>query len=153
MWHNGRGGMQMVAPVRQIAEWLGAKPRNEFDLARIVRKGLPLTIQSVFLSHGMTKEEFYMIVIPHRTFRHRTERLNKGLPEVLTPDESDKALRAARVLSLAEQVFANRDKAFSWMRKAKKRFNGETPMEMLQTEAGARLVEQMLIQVDEGMFA
>jgi hypothetical protein len=26
-------------------------------------------------------------------------------------------------------------------------------MEMLQTEAGARLVEQMLIQLDEGMFA
>jgi hypothetical protein len=24
---------------------------------------------------------------------------------------------------------------------------------MLQTEAGARLVEQMLIQLDEGMFA
>jgi hypothetical protein len=39
------------------------------------------------------------------------------------------------------------------MRKTKKRFNGETPMEMLQTEAGARLVEQMLIQLDEGMFA
>lgn len=143
----------MVAPVRQIAEWLGAKPRNEFDLARIVRNGLPLTIQAEFLSHGMTKEEFHMIIIPHRTFRHRTERLNKGLPEVLTADESDKALRAARVLSLAERVFGDRPKAFSWMRKAKKRFQGATPMEMLQTEAGARLVEQMLIQVDEGMFA
>jgi hypothetical protein len=78
-------GIPMVAPVRQIAEWLGAKPRNEFDLARIVRKGLPLTIQAESLSHGMTKEEFHMILIPHRTFRHRTERLNRGLPEVLTP--------------------------------------------------------------------
>jgi putative toxin-antitoxin system antitoxin component (TIGR02293 family) len=143
----------MATSAQQIAEWLGAKPKNDFDLAQIVRKGLPLTIQSIFLSHGMTKEEFYMIVIPHRTFRHRTERLNKGLQEVLTSDESDKALRAARVLSLAERVFANREKAFSWMRKAKKRFHGETPMEMLQTEAGARLVEQMLIQLDEGMFA
>ena len=143
----------MAASTQQIAEWLGAEPRNDFDLAQIVRKGLPLTIQSVFLSHGMTKEEFHMIVIPHRTFRHRTERRNKGLQEVLTSDESDKALRAARVLSLAEGVFSNRDKAFSWMRKAKKRFHGETPMEMLQTEAGARLVEQMLIQLDEGMFA
>lgn len=143
----------MAAPVRQIAKWLGAEPKNEFDLAQIVRKGLPLAIQSVFLSQGMTKDEFHLIVIPQRTFRHRTERLNKGLKEVLTPDESDKALRAARVLTLTERVFANHDKAFSWMRKAKKRFNGETPMEMLQTEAGARLVEQMLIQVDEGMFA
>ena len=143
----------MGAQVQQIAEWLGAEPKNEFDLAQMVRRGLPLTIQSTFISHGITKDEFYQIVIPHRTFRHRTERLNKGMKELLSPDESDKAVRAARVLALAERVFANRDKALSWMRKAKKRFNGETPMEMLQTEAGARLVEQMLIQVDEGMFA
>jgi uncharacterized protein (DUF2384 family) len=39
------------------------------------------------------------------------------------------------------------------MRKPKKRFEGDTSMNMLQTEAGARLVEQMLIQLDEGMFA
>lgn len=44
-------------------------------------------------------------------------------------------------------------KRWPWMRKAKKRFEGETPMQMLQTEAGARLVEQMLLQLDEGMFA
>jgi putative toxin-antitoxin system antitoxin component (TIGR02293 family) len=143
----------MATQVRQIAEWLGEETKTEFDLAQIVRKGLPLTVQSAFLSHGMTKDEFHLIVIPHRTFRHRTERRNKGIEEVLTPDESDKAVRAARVLTLAERVFASRDKAFSWMRAAKKRFNGETPMEMLQTEAGARLVEQMLIQLDEGMFA
>lgn len=143
----------MGVQVRQIAEWLGADPKSEFDLAQIVRRGLPLETQAIFISHGMTRDEFHLIVIPHRTFRHRTERLNKGLGEVLTPDESDKALRAARVLALAERVFANREKAFSWMRKAKNRFEGESPMQMLQTEAGARLVEQMLIQLDEGMFA
>ena len=41
----------MAASAQQIAEWLGAKPRNDFDLAQIVRKGLPLTIQSIFRSH------------------------------------------------------------------------------------------------------
>jgi putative toxin-antitoxin system antitoxin component (TIGR02293 family) len=143
----------MTAQVSQIAEWLGEQPKSEFDLAQIVRRGLPLTVLAVFLSQGMTKDEFHQIVIPHRTFRHRTERRNKGVEEVLTPDESDKAVRAARVLANADRVFANREKALSWMRQAKKRFNGETPMHMLQTEAGARLVEQMLIQVDEGMFA
>jgi uncharacterized protein (DUF2384 family) len=39
------------------------------------------------------------------------------------------------------------------MRQPKKRFEGETPMQLLQTEAGARLVEEMLIQIDEGMYA
>lgn len=143
----------MGVQVSKIAEWLGTEPKSEVEMARIVRKGLPLTTQLTLLEHGLTKEEFHGIVIPLRTFRHRKERLNRGLEEVLSPDESDKAFRAARVLALAERVFANRDKALSWMRKPKKRFDGETPMQMLQTEAGARLVEQMLIQIDEGMFA
>lgn len=143
----------MPVQVRKIAEWLGTNPATEFELTRIVRQGLPLSTQAIFLERGMTKDEFHHIVIPLRTFRHRKERFNKGLNEVLTADESDKALRAARVLALAERVFANRDKALSWMRKPKKRFENATPMQMLQTEAGARLVEQMLIQLDEGMFA
>ena len=142
----------MAMQVAEVAEWLGAEPRSELDLTQIVRRGLPLTTQAIFLSHGVTKDEFYSIVIPLRTFRHRTERLNKGRDEVLTADESDKALRAARIFTLAERVFADRDKAFAWLRKSKKRFGGETPMQMLQTEAGARMVEQALIQVDEGMF-
>lgn len=143
----------MSAQICRIAEWLGAKPKTDFELAQIVRRGLPLQTQAIFLSHGLTKDEFHLIVIPLRTCRHRQERLRKGLDELLSPDESDKAVRAARVMALAERVFANRGKALSWMRKEKKRFEGETPMQMLQTEAGARLVEQMLIQLDEGMFA
>jgi putative toxin-antitoxin system antitoxin component (TIGR02293 family) len=143
----------MTAHAWKIAEWLGTEPGNEFDLARIVRRGLPLTTQTAMVEHGLTKDEFHHIVIPLRTFRHRKERLNKGIQELLTADESDKALRAARVLALAERVFANREKALSWMRQAKKRFEGETPMQLLQTEAGARLVEEMLIQIDEGMYA
>ena len=119
----------------------------------MVRHGLPLNTQTALLAHGLTRDEFHLIVIPQRTFRHRTERLHKGLGERLSADESDKALRAARVLALSEKVFASRDKALSWMRQPKKRFEGETPMTMLQTEAGARLVEGMLIQTDEGMFA
>jgi putative toxin-antitoxin system antitoxin component (TIGR02293 family) len=142
----------MTVQIREIAEWLGTEPSSEFDLAKTVRRGLPLNTQNVMVEHGMTKDEFHRIVIPHRTFRHRKERLNKGRDELLTADESDKALRAARVLALAERVFGNREKALSWMRQPKKRFEGETPMQLLQTEAGARLVDEMLIQIDEGMF-
>lgn len=109
LWHDGTRGVSIAIQVRKIAEWLGAEPTTEFELAQVVRRGLPLTTQAVFLSHGLTKGEFHHIVIPLRTFRHRKERLNKGLEEMLTPDESDKAVRAARVLALAERVFANRE--------------------------------------------
>ena len=136
-----------------IIDWLGAESTNDYELAQNVRRGLALETQNSLLEHGMTRDEFHRIVIPQRTFRHRTERRNRGLQEVLSPEESDKAVRAARILVLAEQVFAEREKALSWMRQPKKRFHGDTPMTMLETETGARLVEQMLVQVDDGMFA
>jgi putative toxin-antitoxin system antitoxin component (TIGR02293 family) len=143
----------MAAMVQEIAGWLGTEPKTEYDLAQSVRNGLALETQTIFLAHGLTRDEFHRIVIPQRTFRHRTERRNKGLQEVLSPEESDKAVRAARILAFAERVFAGRDKALSWMRQPKKRFHGDTPMTMLETETGARLVEQMLVQIDDGMFA
>ncbi len=138
---------------QQIANWLGTEQKSDYDLAQSVRLGLALETQHTFLSHGLTREEFHRIVIPQRTFRHRTERRNRGLKEVLSPEESDKAVRAARILTSAENVFADREKALSWMRQPKKRFHGDTPMSMLETETGARLVEQMLVQIDDGMFA
>lgn len=133
---------------QEISNWLGEEVRSEIDLASAVRSGLPVTVSASLIEHGLTKEEFHSIVIPARTFKHRKSRV-----EPLSSDESDKALRAARVLAHAERVFGNRAKALSWMRQAKQRFQGETPMQMLRTEAGARLVEEMLIQIDEGMFA
>ncbi len=136
-----------------IIDWLGAESANDYELIQNVRHGLALETQNSLLAHGMTRDEFHRIVIPQRTFRHRTERRNRGLQEVLSPEESDRAVRAARTLVLAERVFAEREKAFSWMRQPKKRFHGDTPMTMLETETGARLVEQMLVQVDDGMFA
>jgi len=40
-----------------------------------------------------------------------------------------------------------------WLEEPKKRFDRRTPLEMLRTETGGRLVEEFLVQIDEGMFA
>ena len=138
----------MAAWIQNIGTWLGQSIKSESELAQLVQRRIPTKIVSNFVAHGLTRDEFHDVVIPLRTFKHRKTRA-----EDLSIDESDKALRMARVLALAEDVFANREKALAWMRHSKRRFGGQTPMHMLQTEAGARLVEQMLIQVDEGMFA
>lgn len=80
-----------------------------------------------------------------------THRKTKRQP--LTREESDKAVRFARLTALAEAVFGNEAKASRWLRKPKRRFASRTPLAMLATEAGARLVEEMLYQIDDGMAA
>jgi len=54
---------------------------------------------------------------------------------------------------MAEQAFGEPGRAWRWLRKPKRHFNGKTPLEMLATEAGARLVEEMVARIQDGMAA
>jgi DNA-binding winged helix-turn-helix (wHTH) protein len=87
----------------------------------------------------MSDEEIYRLIVPRRTLAHRRIR-----HESLTQDESDRAVRIARITSQAEEVFGDDAKAARWLRKPKIRFEGRVPLELLRTEAGSRIVEEML---------
>jgi putative toxin-antitoxin system antitoxin component (TIGR02293 family) len=65
----------------------------------------------------------------------------------------DQAARTERITALAERVFGDREKTASWLNKQKQQFGGRTPIQMLETEDGERVVEEALIRIDEGMFA
>lgn len=134
---------------RRMESKLGVTPlRSDRDLARLVDERLPLTSVESLSHHGMSDEEIYTFIVPRRTLVHRRSRR-----EALTHDESDRAVRIARIASLAEEIFADDAKAARWLRKTKIRFDGRSPLEMLRTEAGARLVEEMLLQLDFGFAA
>lgn len=134
---------------RRVETKLGVNPlRSDRDLARLVEQRLPLTSVESLSKNGMTDEEIYRLIVPRRTLVHR-----KSRREPLTHDESDRAVRIARMASLAEEVFGNDAKAARWLRKPKSRFDGRTPFELLSTEASARLVEEMLLQLDYGFVA
>jgi putative toxin-antitoxin system antitoxin component (TIGR02293 family) len=67
--------------------------------------------------------------------------------------ETGRIARVARIVALAEHVLGNHEKALSWLQSKDDRFNGQTPLSMLRTESGGRLVETMLWQIDEGIYA
>jgi len=86
-------------------------------------------------------------VLPRRTLAHR-ETIG-----TLTPDQSDRLLRVARVLALAEEVFGSQDKAHLWLRRPTTVLAGEAPLEWLDTEEGAREVETVLGRIAHGIAA
>ncbi|MGA2250388.1 type II RES/Xre toxin-antitoxin system antitoxin [Terracidiphilus sp.] len=134
---------------RRIERKLGIAPlHSDRDLARLVDERLPLASVESLSNNGISDEEIYNFIVPRRTLAHRKTR-----HESLTHDESDRAIRIARITSLAEEVFADDAKASRWLRKPKVRFEDRSPLEMLRTEAGARLVEEMLLQLDYGFAA
>lgn len=93
-------------------------------------------------------DEIFALIVPKRTLARR---LSDGEP--LTVEETDKAVRLARVDRLAANVFGDVAKVHRWLRKPKRLLRGETPLAYLATEAGARVVEEMLHQIDHGILA
>ena len=134
--------------LESIGKWLGVRPQSELQLATLAEQGLPTEVLRVMSDRGLSQSEVYSLVIPQRTLKHRRSR-----KESLNRDESDRAIRTARVLALAQRVLGSEEKALRWMREPKRRFEGRTALQMCVTGAGTQLVEEMLIQIDEGMFA
>jgi putative toxin-antitoxin system antitoxin component (TIGR02293 family) len=136
-----------MASHTSITTLLGVAPASGIDLAEIVEKGLPLEHVQRLREAGLTFTEVSDLVIAPRTLKHRRSR-----GEALSPEETDRALRVARSVSLAETIFGNREKALLWLRGSDDRLNGRSPLSMLRTESGGRLVEEMLWQIDEGVY-
>jgi putative toxin-antitoxin system antitoxin component (TIGR02293 family) len=118
------------------------------ELAALAERGLPLTTVARMTRHGLTRDEVHALVIHRRTFKHR-----KSSHQKLSREESDRAIRTARILARAQATFGDSQAALDWVREPKMRFEGKSPIQMMSTETGGRLVEQMLVQIDEGMFA
>ena len=99
-------------------------------------------------SLGFTSEELYRIVAPRRTLARRRE---GGVS--LSAGESDRVLRLERISEMADRVFADHEKAQRWLRKESRALDGARPIDLLESETGAYIVEQELHRIDYGMFS
>lgn len=139
-------GLQLRA-FEVMGQQLGAEIYTNADIARICRDGVQPELVSVLYSFGFDKGELDWVVAP-RTLSHRKSKNDK-----LTSDESGRLLRVASIYSLAQTVFANQEKAMKWLHKTRQSFEGMNAIDVMKTEAGARLVEEQLLQLDSGYFA
>jgi putative toxin-antitoxin system antitoxin component (TIGR02293 family) len=133
---------------QQIGQWLGVRaPKTEQQILEMVEQQLPTSSINRLLALGLTRSELDGLVIPLRTLQHRRSRREK-----LSVDESDRVLRVTRLLSLAESVYGSRERALAWLRRPHPQLGNRTPLEMSRTDTGSRIVEELLVQIDEGMF-
>jgi putative toxin-antitoxin system antitoxin component (TIGR02293 family) len=135
--------------LRRLAELLALPraPKQERELAEIVATRIvPEAIDR--LARAGVPPRHLDFIIPPRTLSHR-----KSKGERLTLDESDRAMRVARLLALADTVFGDHTKALVWLGAPAGLFAGKSGFELMVSEAGARLVEDALLRIDEGYFA
>ena len=132
----------------EVNDLIGIAPGSDFEMANIVESGLPVDTLTMLKEQGLTFTEISDYVISPRTLKHR-----KARGEHLSHEETDRLVRVARIVSLANEIFGNHQKALLWLRTPDDRLGGRNPFSMLQTEVGGRLTESMLWQIDEGVYS
>jgi putative toxin-antitoxin system antitoxin component (TIGR02293 family) len=138
----------MIAP-EAIAKILGLESsvHTVSDLDTAVSAGLPkrslerLSVRVTLDARQASAWKFK--VVPAATWKRRSR--------WLSPEESERTERLARVLASAEYVWDDREQAREWMNKPHAELHGRTPLDTAQTELGARRVEELLEKVFYGL--
>jgi putative toxin-antitoxin system antitoxin component (TIGR02293 family) len=71
----------------------------------------------------------------------------------LSPAESDRLARVVRIIARAEEALGDRGKAHRWLRKANRALAGKRPLDLLASDAGARMVERILGRIEHGVYS
>lgn len=136
-----------VTPEERLLRAMFGDRLSGYETAEIVERGLPTSSVDVLRKEGLTFSEVHDLVLPARTLKHRNVK-----KQPLSIEETDRTLRVAKVLALAERVFDNHAKALDWLRRPNGRLKGRAPMQLLRSEMGGELVREMLYQIDEGIY-
>jgi putative toxin-antitoxin system antitoxin component (TIGR02293 family) len=141
---------EAIAEVLGGRKVLGKAIKKPDDLARLVRKGLPAGSVSALaekleLGNAVLSRK---LGIPQRTL---TRRMSQG--SRLTAAESDRTVRLARVYAHAVEMIGDKKKAVEWLRTPNRALGGERPLDQLDTDLGARTVEDILGRIAYGVYS
>jgi putative toxin-antitoxin system antitoxin component (TIGR02293 family) len=140
-------------PVVRVCRLLGINvPKSDAEFLRLVLDGLPVASVQAVIDHLESTRRGAGAIADVAVSRRTLSRRRRERRQLLTADESDRLVRLARIVLLAEDVFGEWSKAVQWLFSGPKQsLAGESPMSALATETGARLVENMLHQIDHGI--
>jgi len=125
------------------------KREGAFAFDFVIRKGIPFTaIRAVKAKLEMSDSEFAKILgMSLRTLHRKKETHQK-----LSITEGDRLYRVLRIFALAGEVLESDEMAKRWLHKPQHGLGGRVPMELIQTEAGAREVEDLLEKIEFGVI-
>jgi putative toxin-antitoxin system antitoxin component (TIGR02293 family) len=138
-----------------VAERLGGAKvlkreiRSDLDLAEAIHEGLSYqALEHVLTSDDLEPTEAYALVGSRRTLMRKKKECTK-----LSPAESDRLARVVRIIARAEEALGDREKARRWLRKANRALGGKRPLDLLDSDAGTRMVERTLGRIEHGVYS
>jgi putative toxin-antitoxin system antitoxin component (TIGR02293 family) len=131
------------------ARVVGQKTSDPFRIIAKIRAGLPFkALESLSSTLRLSNDEAARIfMIPARTLARR-KRSGR-----LSAEESDRVYRVARVLSYAAELLGSETEAAEWLRSPNVALGLAVPLNLLDTEAGIRQVDEILARIEYGMYS
>jgi putative toxin-antitoxin system antitoxin component (TIGR02293 family) len=141
---------QAIAEVLGGRKVLGKAVSKPDELARLVRRGLPAVSVAALAArlHLGNRVLGHKLGIPQRTLTRRLSHASR-----LTPAESDRTVRMARVYAGAVEMIGDREKAIAWLGTPNRALGGDQPFDLLDTDLGARMVEDILGRIAYGVYS
>jgi putative toxin-antitoxin system antitoxin component (TIGR02293 family) len=126
-----------------------AKRLSPPEVRDAVRNGLPYSsLEALQTALDLSLKELGVILgIPERTIARRRDEQH------LTAAESDRLYRVARTLAHAASVLGTIEKARLWLKRPNRALGDETPLTLLDTDLGARQVEETLLRIVYGIHS
>ena len=142
--------------IERVSEILGGtrtlkhRVRTLNDLHDLVAEGLPKT--SVRALFSRLSERYDVEVQPLRDFVAPRATLKRRRTR-LSPTESQRLERLARIVAMTEEVWQNKTAAAEFLTRPHRGLGGRTPLQMAVTDLGARQVEEILASITFGLPA
>jgi putative toxin-antitoxin system antitoxin component (TIGR02293 family) len=119
---------------------LGRALSSEREMRDAIKEGFPpRVVEQLMRASGLTLKELATALdLSPRSLqrRRRTGRLARY--------ESDRLYRLARIVALANEFLGDHERAVHWLKRPNRALGGISPVAALDTELGARQVENIL---------
>lgn len=125
---------------------LGRRLRRDSDLQTAIREGFPQRVIAELMEGAdlSVKELAAALDLSPRSLQRRRR---EGR---LARYESDRIYRLARIVALAKSSLGGREAATRWLKRANRALGGKAPLAVIDTEIGARSVENVLGRIAFG---
>jgi putative toxin-antitoxin system antitoxin component (TIGR02293 family) len=120
-----------------------AQPFLHDDIVR----GVPARRVQELIDKGVLPAKAVYRVVPERTFKRRLAKR-----EALKPSEADAVARLLRVTEVAIRAFGDVDFARRYLSLPVPALGDRIPLELAQTDSGARAVEAALMRFAHGIY-
>ncbi|MGH6893893.1 MAG: type II RES/Xre toxin-antitoxin system antitoxin [Dongiaceae bacterium] len=152
-----KGGKQGEDALARVVKRLGGSqvwkkpPTTKLQVHEAIRKGLPgraLVFMAEHVTHIPSDTLFDIVGLSRRTMQRRADTPTKPLNQ----DQSGRLWKFAEILNTSTELFGDQESAERWLTSPAIALEQKSPADLMTTQPGAEIVEQLLTRLEHGVY-